>query len=117
MTQAKSTQGPWFWIHAVDGLNSDFDSVKIYTKTESWNDDGDTNLTIATINHLGLGVKESLKIARLISCAPKLLESLESCLNWMEKLRASGDAGFWEWDENDEYTTGLKVVKKARGDL
>ena len=33
----------------------------------------------------------------------ELLSALSACLNWMEQLRSSGDAGSWDW-EDDAYT-------------
>lgn len=57
------------------------------------------------------------KHARLIAAAPELLEALQKCLAWMESVRSSGDAGFWDWAEDDEYGNGLTVVKKALGDV
>jgi len=34
----------------------------------------------------------------------KLREALARSLDWMEALRASGDAGNWDWDSDDVYT-------------
>lgn len=45
---------------------------------------------------------------------PKVVTALEECMNWMEGLRASTDAGFWEWEENDEYTKAQKVLNELR---
>jgi hypothetical protein len=44
---------------------------------------------------------------------PKVVAALEECLEWMETLRASGDAGFWEW-KDDEYTKAQKVLNELR---
>lgn len=43
----------------------------------------------------------------------ELLSALTACLDWMERLRASGDAGNWEW-EDDEYTKGRSTEAKLR---
>lgn len=40
----------------------------------------------------------------------KLLSALTGCLKWMEQLRASGDAGNWEW-KDDAYTAGLAAIR------
>ena len=42
----------------------------------------------------------------------ELLSALSACLNWMEQLRSSGDAGSWDW-EDDAYTRGRAI--EARG--
>jgi len=33
---------------------------------------------------------------------PKVVTALENCMEWMENLRASGDAGWWEWADWEE---------------
>ena len=43
----------------------------------------------------------------------ELLAALSACLDWMEQLRASGDAGNWEW-EDDEYTKGRVTEAKLK---
>lgn len=53
--------------------------------------------------------------ARLISAAPDLLEALRACAKWMETTRASGDAGFWDWHEGDEYSRAMAAIAKATG--
>jgi hypothetical protein len=40
----------------------------------------------------------------------RLRERLEACLDWMEAGRASGDWGFWDWSEGDEYTEGRAAL-------
>jgi hypothetical protein len=42
--------------------------------------------------------------------ADKLAEALRDCLSWMEMLRDSGDAGFWNWSEQDEYGKGTAAL-------
>ena len=42
----------------------------------------------------------------------ELLLALSACLDWMEQLRTSGDAGNWEW-RDDVYTRGRAI--EARG--
>jgi hypothetical protein len=51
----------------------------------------------------------------LMAAAPDLLEALKNCMEWMEDLRASGDAGNWEW-KNDQYTQAMTVIAKATGE-
>lgn len=52
----------------------------------------------------------------LMSAAPYLLEALEACTRWMEMLRDSGDAGFWDWGKDSEYTAAIAVIRKAKGE-
>ena len=53
--------------------------------------------------------------ARLIAAAPDLLEALKNCMEWMEDLRTSGDAGNWEW-KNDQYTQAMTIIAKVTGE-
>jgi hypothetical protein len=43
----------------------------------------------------------------------ELLSALSDCLDWMEQLRISGDAGNWEWQE-DVYTKGRAIEAKLK---
>lgn len=43
----------------------------------------------------------------------ELLSALTACLDWMEQLRLSGDAGDWDW-EDDAYTKGRIIEAKLR---
>ena len=43
----------------------------------------------------------------------QLLSALTGCLDWMEELRASGDAGNWEW-KDDAYTNGRAIEAKLK---
>ena len=38
----------------------------------------------------------------------ELLSALTDCLDWMEHVRTSGDAGNWDW-EDDAYTKGQAI--------
>lgn len=40
-----------------------------------------------------------------------LVESLEKCLEWMEETRASGDAGYWDWEKGDVYSQGKAALQ------
>ena len=44
---------------------------------------------------------------------PKVVAALEKCMEWMESLRASGNAGFWDWND-DEYTKAQGVLDELR---
>ena len=43
----------------------------------------------------------------------ELLSALTACLDWMEQLRTSGDAGNWDW-EDDAYTKGRTIEAKLK---
>ena len=43
----------------------------------------------------------------------ELLSALVACLDWMEQLRVSGDAGNWEW-KDDAYTKGRTIEAKLK---
>jgi hypothetical protein len=53
------------------------------------------------------------ELRRLHSVNAELLEVLKNCTEWMESVRASGDAGNWEW-KNDQYTEAMAVIAKAQ---
>lgn len=42
----------------------------------------------------------------------KVTKALIDCMDWMESLRASTDAGFWDWNEDDAYTKAQAVLKE-----
>jgi hypothetical protein len=44
----------------------------------------------------------------------ELLSALVACLNWMEQMRDSGDAGNWEW-KDDAYTKGRAIEQALKG--
>lgn len=41
-------------------------------------------------------------------------KALEACLEKMEQLRVSGDAGNWEWEEGDAYSNGTKALNNKK---
>lgn len=43
----------------------------------------------------------------------ELLSVLSACLDWMEQLRTSGDAGNWEW-QDDVYTRGRAIESELK---
>ena len=43
----------------------------------------------------------------------ELLLALSACLDWMEELRTSGDAGSWDW-EDDAYTKGRAIEARLK---
>jgi hypothetical protein len=47
------------------------------------------------------------------STTQQLINSLKECLGWMESLRVSGDAGNWDW-EDDEYTRAQELLNRIK---
>jgi hypothetical protein len=54
-------------------------------------------------------------LRRLHEVNAELVKALRECTAWMEYLRASGDAGNWEW-EADEYTRAIAAIAKVTGE-
>ena len=54
--------------------------------------------------------------AHLLAASKKLYEALDACASYMEQLRASGDAGFWDWKAGDEYSNAIAALAAARGE-
>jgi len=54
--------------------------------------------------------------ARLIAAAPEMLEALEASLKWTVQLITSGDAGFWDVDEDENVIQMRKAIAKAKGE-
>jgi hypothetical protein len=71
---------------------------------------------LADSAHLGYRVgwqrETAAELRRLSAVNAGLLEALKACLDWMETLRISGDAGNWQWKE-DEYTAGCQAIARA----
>lgn len=62
----------------------------------------------------GLPLPDTTALDRIITeRVREAFAALDECLEWMEQLRASGDAGFWEWQPGDAYNKGMALI--ARG--
>lgn len=55
--------------------------------------------------------KPTVPLKEMRRVFPKVEAALEECLKWMEDIRASTDAGFWEWSD-DEYTRAQEVLRE-----
>lgn len=55
------------------------------------------------------------ELRRLYANNTDLLNALRDCAAWMEDLRASGDAGNWDW-EADEFTRAMDAIAQATGE-
>jgi hypothetical protein len=53
--------------------------------------------------------------ARLIAASPELLTALDGLLKRYVGLVESGDAGFWDAEEEEEVILARKVIAKAKG--
>ena len=62
-------------------------------------------------------IVESLKKenAELKANNVELVEALENIIDLAESIRLSGDAGDWCWEEGDEFTTAVQLLRKVRG--
>jgi hypothetical protein len=47
----------------------------------------------------------------------ELLDIFEECLYELEDIRASGDAGNWDWDPTSNYVRGMAALEKMRAEL
>ena len=45
----------------------------------------------------------------------ELVEALENIIDLAESIRLSGDAGDWCWEEGDEFTTAVQLLRKVKG--
>jgi hypothetical protein len=45
-----------------------------------------------------------------------LVENAKRLVSWAEQTRASGDAGFWNWRDGDEYSDTLASLAPFKGD-
>ena len=44
-----------------------------------------------------------------------LVEAATRLTAWAEGLRASGDAGFWDWEPGDEYSGTIAALAALKG--
>lgn len=102
------TPGPWEAVEVDDDIQA-FGVISIRQPLHIAVND------IAAIWKRG-GKQRTAANARLIAAAPEMLEALKRCTNWMESLRASGDAGFWDWKEGDSYTSARAAIAKGTGE-
>lgn len=55
--------------------------------------------------------KSTAKLFKVLQENERMRDNLKACLDWMEALRASGDAGFWEWEANSEYMKARALLE------
>jgi hypothetical protein len=87
----------------IERLN---EKIEFLARTNMLYSDWEHRNTQVTSDLIRKGIKASKLNAELLS-------ALTACLDWMEQLRASGDAGNWEW-EDDAYTKGRAVETKLK---
>lgn len=54
--------------------------------------------------------------AHLIAAAPKLYEALKAMTEDFKRLSDSGDAGFWNAEDQPEYQQAMQSLAAARGE-
>lgn len=69
---------------------------------------------IATV-HGEFGEAEKIANARLIAAAPELLEALKATLGKWVDLVESGDAGFWDAEEEPHVIAARAAIARAEG--
>lgn len=114
---AKFTPGPWYTGEPFEtfpgaGLRFHISQAEGAPYTPHYSDVA--QFVAETISSEKLAIQQAN--ARLIAAAPELLKSLEDCTRWMEMLRDSGDAGFWDWGKDSEYTAAIAAIRKATGE-
>ena len=56
------------------------------------------------------------ELQRKAGLVDELVEALENVIDLAESIRLSGDAGDWCWEEGDEVTTAVQLLRKVRGE-
>ena len=56
------------------------------------------------------------ELQRKAKLVDELVEALENVIDLAESIRLSGDAGDWCWEEGDEFTTAVQLLRKVRGE-
>lgn len=98
------TKGPWY--HGDGGIFG------------GWDDMAQERTLVAEVVRCGMNgphTEEGRLNANLIAAAPELLEALKELSESVERLRASGDAGDWEPEDDPYYMKALKAIAKAEG--
>ena len=55
------------------------------------------------------------ELQRKAKLVDELVEALENVIDLAESIRLSGDAGDWCWEEGDEFTTAVQLLRKVKG--
>lgn len=119
MTATKFTPGPW----KVGYLKRDVgvaENTKIGGYMKLFDIRGWGYLTGGGYGGLGLPPKDASAIqeanANLIAAAPELYEGLQMMLDHYLELANSGDAGFWNPEEEEKIIKARSILAKARGE-
>lgn len=118
MSEMKHTPGPWDYVpgneHHGPYVTSDFGSTicDLYTMSNpsslSVGNGGDSK----PISFLDEMAEPN---ARLIAAAPDILTALRAMTQRYVDLANSGDAGFWDPEEEDEVIAARAAIAKAEG--
>lgn len=103
---SKHTPGPWILGNRTDGgcwrvLDAPLWDAFAKVVIKMTDDNGDS--------------EQGLANARLIASAPDLLASLKEMAADMKALADSGDAGFWDAEEQPIYQRAMAAIAKAEG--
>lgn len=111
---SKHTPGPWTFSRWDQFGEARFYVAQAEGAPYTPNYSDVATLIAETVSSEYVSIQEAN--ARLIAAAPDLLEALQKCTEWMEQLRASGDAGNWQWSDGDEYMQAIAAIAKATGE-
>lgn len=114
MSEAKHTPGPW----RVDGHAGRLEIVgRPNWKCRRFGVEGEWS--VAVVDDLSEGQDgaefETEANAHLISAAPEMLEALEQFMEEYVELVNSGDAGFWNPEDEDKVKVARAAISKAKG--
>lgn len=99
--KTKHTPGPWETGTQTKG------STTLVSRIE-------TGFAVAEMRNVHFR-EEAEANARLIAAAPELLEALQTFLTEYVQLVESGDAGFWNADEEEKVIAARAAIAKATG--
>lgn len=108
MSDIKHTPGPWF-----AEANDSYWEVNPLNGGEDGTPFSVANVCCSAPGFRDGGLQEAN--ARLIAAAPELLQSLNEILSLYVSLVESGDAGFWNAEQEQEVIFARSVIAKATG--
>lgn len=104
------TPGPWKVNASGLGHGGPWDRIEI----ETCEPGGGT--VVATVNKMiSAGSANAAFIVRAVNSHDDLLAALKACLDWHIELVNSGDAGFWNAEDDDCVKQARAAISKATG--
>jgi hypothetical protein len=92
----------------MQGVIEAIKQVPCFSLSRGKTPDGEAEVTFDVTLFAGAAILAFLASPEMENC----IVTMRQCLDWMEDLRASGDAGFWDWSERCEYTRGRQALAK-----